>query len=65
MYKDTLFITILFTYLFAGYNVGDQINEDDLRKTFDYCYPGDSTSYTFSFSKNCGKVFMLEFSASW
>ena len=51
--------------LFAEYNVGEQIDEDDLRATFDYCYPGDSTSYTFSFSKNYGKVFMLEFSASW
>ncbi len=65
MYKYILSITFLFTYLFAEYNVGDQIDEDDLKETFDYCYPGDSTSYTFSFSKNCGKIFMLEFSASW
>jgi len=67
MYKYTLFMAVLFTQLSAQlqYGIGDQIEGDNLAYTFDYCYPDDSTSYSFSFSKHSGKVFMIEMSTSW
>ena len=64
MYKYALFMTILFTQLFSGYNVGDIISIEHQNMEFDYCYPSDSTS-TFSLSQHAGKVFVLEMSASW
>ncbi len=64
MYKYTLFMAILFTQLFSGYDVGDQISNERQDMEFDYCYPSDSTG-TFSLYEHTGKVFMLEMSASW
>ena len=67
MYKYTLFTVILLTQLFAQlkYGVGDQISIERQDMEFGYCYPSDSLSTTFSFSKHAGKVFLLEMSASW
>ena len=64
MYKYTLFMAILFTQLFSGYDVGDIISTEHQVMDFPYCYPDDLTG-TFSFNKNAGKLFMLEMSASW
>ena len=66
MYKYTLLTTVLFTYLFPGYDVGDKISISDQILPFEYCYPNDSLLNTsFSFSKHSGKVFMIEMSTSW
>ena len=65
MYKYTLFTAVLFTQLFSGYDVGDTMSTEHQDMEFSYCYPSDSSSTTFSFSKNTGKVFMLERSAAW
>ena len=67
MYKYTLFTVILLTQLFAQlkYGVGDQISIEHQNMEFSYCYPSDSSSTTFSFSKHAGKVFLLEMSATW
>jgi len=68
MYKYILFIAVIFTQLIAGYDVydvGDQISSVDQNLNFDYCYPSDSLSSTFSFVKHSGKVFMIEMSATW
>ena len=65
MYKYILFIAVIFTQLIAGYDVGDQISSADQNLNFDYCYPSDSLSSTFSFVKHSGKVFMIEMSATW
>ena len=67
MYKDFLFMVILFTQLFSqlNYDIGDQISMEHQNIEFDYCYPSDSTSSTFSLNKHAGKIFMLEMSASW
>ena len=64
MYKYTLFMAVLFTQLFSGYNVGDIISIEHQNMEFDYCYPSDSTR-TFSLSQHAGKVFVLDMSASW
>ena len=78
MYKYTLFTVVLSTQLFAQleYGVGDQISIEHRNMEFDYCYPSDSIDVehalpenppdtTFSFSKQAGKVFLLEMSATW
>ena len=71
MYKYILFIAVIFTQLIAGYDVydvydvGDQISSVDQNLNFDYCYPSDSLSSTFSFVKHSGKVIMIEMSATW
>ena len=65
MYKYILFIAVIFTQLIAGYDVGDRISSADQNLNFDYCYPNDSLSSTFSFVKHSGKVFMIEMSATW
>jgi hypothetical protein len=67
MYKYTLFMAILITQLFSGYdvyNVGDIISTEHQVMDFPYCYP-DDLSGTFSFNEHAGKVFILEMSASW
>ena len=56
---------IVFCPLFAAYGEGGQISEDDQNREFNYCFPEDSTEAAFSFTKNSGKVFLLEMSASW
>ena len=68
MYKYILFIAVIVTQLIAGYDVydvGDQISSVDQNLNFDYCYPSDSLSSTFSFVKHSGKVIMIEMSATW
>ena len=65
MYKYILFSSVLFTQLFSAYDVGDIISTDNQNMEFSYCYPSDSTSSTFSFSKHVAKVFVLDMSASW
>ena len=57
-------MTILFTQLFSGYDVGDIISTEHQDMEFLYCYPSDSTSI-FSLSQHVGKVFVLDMSASW
>ena len=57
-------MTILFTQLFSGYDVGDIISTEHQDMEFSYCYPSDSTSI-FSLAHYTGKVFLLEMSASW
>jgi len=64
MYKYTLFMAVLFTQLFSGYDVGDIISTEHQDMEFLYCYPSDSTSI-FSLSQHVGKVFVLDMSASW
>ena len=64
MYKNTLFIFSLITFLFSGYSVGDIISAEDQDMDFSYCYPSESTGI-FSLSQHVGKVFILEMSASW
>ena len=64
MYKYTLFIVFLVTFLFSGYSVGDTISTDHQNMEFDYCYPSDSTS-TFSLSKYSGNIIMIEMTAAW
>ena len=64
MYKNTLFIVSLITFLFSGYSVGDIISDAHQDMEFSYCYPSDSTSI-FSLIQHVGKVFVLDMSASW
>ena len=64
MYKYTLFMAVLFTQLFSGYDVGDIISSERQDMEFPYCYPSDSTSI-FSLSQHVGKVFVLDMAASW
>ncbi len=65
MYNYTLFTVILLTKLLALYDVGDTISSEHQDMEFSYCYPADSSSTTFSFANNKGKVIMLERSAAW
>ena len=58
-------MAVLFTQLFSGYRVGEKISTSDQIVTYEYCYPNDSLSSIFSFSKHSGKVFMIEMSTSW
>ena len=64
MYKYSLFIVFLITFLFSGYSVGDIISAEHQDMEFPYCYPSDSTSL-FSLSQHVGKVFVLDMAASW
>ena len=65
MYKYSLFIVFLITFLFSGYSVGDTISSEHQDMEFGYCYPTDSSSTTFSLAEHTGKVIILERSAAW
>ena len=47
------------------YQQGDYIIPGHQNMVFNYCYPADSSTSTFSISKHKGKVFMLDMAASW
>ena len=63
MYK-IIFGILFFCQIFA-YDIGDIISDEHQALEFSYCYPSDSTSSTFSFSKHEGKVILLDMSTSW
>ena len=48
-----------------SYQQGDFITPNHQNMVFNYCYPADSLTSTFSISQHRGKVFMLDMAASW
>ena len=70
--KFSLVIIIPLSFLFSGYDVGDQISEDHQNMEFGFCYPDTEIGNNFSLSTYNGdlnggnyKVMMIEVSTSW
>ena len=69
--KNILFLQILLSFLFAVYEVGEQISIEDQQQLFDICsgnYPTSSLSLSdFNGDLNGGdyKVMHIDMSASW
>ena len=70
--KFSLVIIIFLSFLFSGYNIGDQVSVDDQNMEFGFCYPETQVDNSFSFAQHNGdlnggnyKVLMIEVSASW
>ena len=70
--KFSLVIIIFLSFLFSGYNIGDQLSEDHQNMEFGYCYPDTQVGNSFSIAQHNGdlnggnyKVLMIEVSASW
>ena len=61
--NKNIYIIIFFTLVFAGYNIGDTISDEDLNTIFPVCF-GDMESVTFGDYMN-NSVIWLNLSASW
>ena len=67
------FVTItLLSFLFSGYDVGDQVSQDHQNMEFGFCYPQTEIGNSFSFAQHNGdlnggnyKVLVIEVSTSW
>jgi len=66
-------VTITFlSFLFSGYDVGDQVSQDHQNMEFGFCYPQTEIGNSFSFAQHNGdlnggnyKVLVIEVSTSW
>ena len=60
-----LLLSLSFSVVLGGYDIGDQISLDDQEMEFSFCYPADSSGSTFSLVEHTGKVIVLDMAASW
>jgi len=55
---------ILFSSLFATYNIGDVISDIDQQQTYDVCAGGEDIS-PLTLGDHAGNIIWINFSASW
>ena len=60
-----LLLSLSFSIVLGGYDVGDTISESHQNMEFGFCYPADSSGSIFSFVEHTGKVILLDMAASW